>query len=142
MHKLLQWAIGGGLAFTVVVSTGCDLTPNRAVRGEVTLDGTPIASGRISLVPAGSGSTGGARIENGEYRIGPEKGPLPGKYLVRISSLQPTGRQIKDSDSATGTIDEMREAVPSQYNERTGLSIEVTDDGENQFDFALESAAK
>ena len=123
----------------VAVCVGCDSGPNRPLSGTVTLDGQPLPTGRITFDPLGSGPTAGGRIEDGEYRIGAAQGPLPGKYLVRISSHQPTGRILDHPESADGKYEETKEVVPPQYNDFSELSITVTDDGDNKHDFELKS---
>lgn len=137
-----RWGRGAGALalamFVVAVTLGCDAGPP-VMTGAVTLDGAPLATGRITLVPSGRGRTAGGAIEEGRYTIGGEQAPQPGKYLVRISSMQPTGRQIDSRESATGKVEEVHEAVPSRYNTLTELSVEVTAQGPNICDFSLVS---
>jgi hypothetical protein len=120
-------------------SAGCgSSTPNERVYGKVTLDGTPVAKGTISLAPLESGPSAAGEIVDGQYSIGPAKGPLPGQYKVSISAMTPTGKQEKDPDTGE-TWEVMRESIPERYNSRTELIMEVKADGDNEFDYALSS---
>lgn len=135
------------VALAGVCGSGCgEAGPERlAASGEVTLDGKPLETGSIAFLPAAgteAPSVGGT-IENGRYELPAEKGALVGKYNVRITSMQKTGKQIEaGSPEPPGTmVDEVKQVVPPRYNTETELTAEVTADGENTFDFKLESAA-
>ena len=123
-----------------VVAAGCGGVEDSRLSGQVTLDGKPLAVGRVTLVPLGKGGTASGAITDGYYEVQSKASFRPGKYLVRISSRQPTGRKLKHPEAATGEIDEMREVIPTRYNERSELSIEIANGGERQFDFLLESS--
>ncbi len=135
-------------ALTGLLASGCgESGPERlAASGEVTLDGQPLETGSIAFIPAEgtqAPSVGGT-IENGRYELPAEKGALVGKYNVRITSMQKTGKQIEaGSPEPPGTmVDEVKQVIPPRYNTETELTAEVTADGENTFDFKLESAAE
>ena len=89
----------------LLTGMGCgdgDGLPRVAVSGEVTLNESPLASGVISFVPLGSGPATGGAIENGVFKIAEEKGPVPGKYKVRVTtqSGKPLGPEVADGGSA------------------------------------------
>jgi hypothetical protein len=120
-------------------AAGCGSSgPNERVHGKVTLNGAPVAKGVISLAPVESGPSAAGEIVDGQYDIGPEKGPLPGRYKVSISGMIGTGKQEKDPDTGE-TWEVMRESIPERYNSRTELIMEVKADGDNEFDYALSS---
>jgi hypothetical protein len=65
------------------------------------------------------------------------KGLQPGSYKVAIDSADPTGQ------TATPTQYSMAipvSRIPLKYNGETTLTADVTADGDNEFDFQLESA--
>ena len=56
--------------------------------------------------------------ENGQLR------PNVGVYRVEIRWPKATGKKIVESDSGA-EIDEMKEAIPLKFNEKTELTIEI-----------------
>ncbi|MEO0529980.1 MAG: hypothetical protein AAF266_05300 [Planctomycetota bacterium] len=125
------------LAVSLVPFAGCrDPNGRQSISGEITFDGQPLPSGQMSLRPFESGPSAAGRIKDGKFMLPADKGPVPGKYLVSIESMQPTGRTV----GLTGTalkVEEMQQVVPDEYNAGSQLVIEVTGDGENHFDFEL-----
>src|SRR5438876_9410259 len=90
------------------------------VEGNVTFDGQPVEKGSIIFEPAdGVGPVAGGTIENGKYRLNWEEGLVPGKMIVRISAVRPTGRKIKAGPPGPpGKMgDEVRPYFPAIYNE-------------------------
>jgi hypothetical protein len=118
-----------------------DTLPRKAVSGNVTLDGQPLAQGRIQFEPieASQGTTvlASADIMDGKYAIDRAMGPVPGKYKVSISSRPP----IKlDPNEPPGPAPKPEpEKVPAEFNAKTTLTKEVVGEGENVFDFSLKS---
>ena len=57
-----------------------------AVKGKVTLDGSPVEEGSIAFIPTGGteGPTAGGQIEQGQYSVPSAKGPVVGRYRVEI----------------------------------------------------------
>ncbi len=113
-----------------------------AVKGEVKLDGQPVATGRILFEPTGdtTGPAAGASITNGMFEIPAEMGVTVGKNLVRINSNKPTGKKIKSSVTSD-LLDETVEGIPEQYNTKSKLEKEI-EEGVNEISFDLESVAK
>lgn len=128
------------LLLTIVfVPAGCrDATGRQKVTGEVSFNGEPLPSGEISLRPFDTGPSAAGRVKDGKFELPSGKGPMPGKYLVRIESLQPTGKKVRLAGT-TLQVDQMKQVLPNDYNEASQLVIEVTGDGENHFDFDLKS---
>ena len=120
-----------------LVLLGCGPPSNRrTATGEVTLDGAPLKAGRVVIEAKGPGPTAAAAIVDGKFEISGEKGPIPGAYIVRIVSKEPTGRMIQDPDSPTGESPETANVIPDRYNHGQ-LTMEVTPDGTNHFQFDL-----
>ena len=118
---------------------GCgDANPRRAVSGTVTLDDAPLEQGSILFSPLASGPSAGGEIQQGRYELAGDRGPAPGSYRVEISSWRSTGRVVVNE--ATGATEEnLVSAIPPRYNTRSELEVIVKEDGENTFDFPLES---
>ena len=135
-----------GTLFTVVVLGGCtnDNPLNRqCVSGQVTLDRNPLAQGIIefsSQQPGGTGS--GTTIKDGHYAIETDRGLPPGNYLVRLYSSSTGGNDSASSDgmsipgpSTRGKAIVARERIPSQYNTKSNLIVEIKADKTNTYDF-------
>ncbi|UUO04899.1 hypothetical protein M4951_16065 [Blastopirellula sp. J2-11] len=140
-----RWGLGlflGGAVLTFGLGCGPNYDgPQRAsVVGSVTLDGKAISRGAIEFIPSADtlGPTAGARIVDGKYELDEAKGPVLGKYQVRIFSPGPTGRKVSaGSQGPMGAlVDEIGETVPSQYNAKSTLEREIVA-GKNQLDFDL-----
>lgn len=130
----LRWPL---VACAAIVVYGCsDPNGRQPISGEVTLNGQPLSTGEVSLRPFDTGPSAAGRIENGKFVLPGDKGPLPGKYLVEIESVQSTGKQVRLPGTSL-QVDETKQVVPEDYNERSQLVIEVTGNGENHFQFEL-----
>ena len=125
------------LAATLTPLAGCrDPNGRQSISGEITLDGKPLPSGQMSLRPFETGPSAAGRIEDGKFMLPTGKGPVPGKYLVSIESMQPTGKKVPLAGTAL-QVEEMEQVVPNDYNAGSQLVIEVTGTGDNHFDFEL-----
>src|SRR5687768_6062486 len=74
----------------LAVCAGCGEStgPTRVpMSGKVTLNGIPIASGSVSLLPeeGNEAPTANATIQQGEYRFDSANGPTAGAYRVLVS---------------------------------------------------------
>jgi hypothetical protein len=67
-----------------------------AVRGEVTVNGQPLKSGRIQFTPDRNTDTPAVpgRIENGSFHIRAADGLLPGTYMVTITLSRASKEEI------------------------------------------------
>ncbi len=146
-----RWCQVPGIQMVIILSclltlSGCGgpAEPARAaVNGTVTLDGTPIAVGTIAFLPTGpeGGPSSGGAILNGKYTLTAQNGPVLGEHKVEIRAPQKTGKQIPVAPpavSASGTVDEVVESVPAQFNSATTLTRTVEVES-NTFDFDLKS---
>jgi hypothetical protein len=98
------------------------------VRGRITVDGQPLASGQVLLFPLdvardqpqqGSGAASGAKVQDGNYEIrtGTDRGARLGKYKVLVT---PAMEPLKDGKSP------LNQRYSSDRT--TPLSIEVVAD--------------
>ena len=125
------------LSLALLVCAGCNSQSGQTVAGTITLDGAPLSQGRITLVPLDKGPSGGGAVVDGEYSLQLNLDSLPARYSVQISSIQPTGKLIKHPDGPGGELEETREVIPSRYNSASELTIELTTDQPEPFDFNL-----
>ena len=126
-HVMRRWA--PLVVFAAGLLAGCgerDAGVRGSVRGRVTLDGSPLAAGWVTFEPTAgtSGPTAGGEIAKGVLSIKTAKGPAIGTNLVRISSMQPTGKKVPGG-AAGGLVDELAEIVPKHYNTATTLEVEI-----------------
>jgi hypothetical protein len=136
----------GGIALGTLGGCG-DPLKRQTITGEVKLKGQPVEDGIIQFHPLDGQSTGdGAQIVKGQYQIPREKGLSPGKYRVSIyagNGMSGEGNAVPGSPNAEPIMAKKRtpvankERVPPEYNEKSKLVREVTQDGPNKFDFEI-----
>ena len=141
---MIKLARDCALAAALLGILGCgdddDGIGRKAVSGTVTLDGKPLPSGSVLLVPAGDGPAVGGEIAEGVFTLPEAAGPVPGSYRVEIVSNQPTGRTIPDPEQGKdGTMEELKNVIPDRYGKRSQLKADVTKDGPNTFAYELDS---
>lgn len=122
----------------LLVTCGCSGDPYRAISGKVTVDDQPLEKGVITLYPLGEGTTVGGEIVDGKFELAKESGPSPGNYRVEILAFKATGKTEFDIDEQK-EIDIEVQYLPARYNTKSELTAEITPDGENSFEFPLES---
>ena len=136
---------GGGAAYE---------GPERAaVKGSVTFDGSPLAYGTLTFVPAGGeGRRASGLVTDGSYSIVEGQGPNVGKYKVEILGYEKApatggeeGEEGEVSEQESSDDEEQTEGesvgaqiLPEKYNVATELEVEITS-GENTHDFTLTS---
>jgi hypothetical protein len=132
-----------GLPFTLAVGCSDPYAGRHAISGKVTLEGQPLEQGMIRFEPMdGQGTTAGSAIMNGAYNVERKDGLKPGKYVVKITSgdgVTPTNSE-EDATNPGGTNIVSADRIPPEYNERSTQQIEVTEGGNNTFDFAIPKA--
>jgi hypothetical protein len=137
-----------GLMFAAIISAinGCGPRSDRLeINGQVTLDGDPLDNGSIRFASMNGAklSASGAVITDGAYHIPQEKGLPPGTYRVEISAPD-TAAPLVNYPSAPGEPTgppTAPERIPPEYNTNSKQTIEVAADGDNQFDFDIETGA-
>jgi hypothetical protein len=136
--------LGVGLLL-LVSAAGCgsgDGLNRQAISGIVTLDGWPLEGGAILLEPtsfeSGKSTAVGATIRRGEFTLARDRGPIPGRYRVRIYAS--AGVQAPPHQGQTDkTRRPMVERVPNVYNTRSELRAEVRARGPNRYRFELQA---
>jgi hypothetical protein len=100
------------------------------VTGTVTWNGTPIPAGMIVLQPLESQqAAAGCKIADGKFSLHTR----PGKVRVQIDAVRTTTQRDPQSGAYLGEM-----YIPSRYNRESELDADITRDGENHFNFALE----
>jgi hypothetical protein len=125
----------------LLISLGCSQSTKRqAIEGTVTLDGAPLATGSIVFTPHSGtkGPTAGSKIDQGRFSISQAGGTFFGTFRVDITAVRKTGRKVTGHFSGQ-MIDEIVQFVPARYNRESELTVEVTEKGPSQFEFALKS---
>lgn len=139
-----HWALV--LGFAMLAMSGCSEPedPTIPVYGMVKVNGVPVKQGDIEFNGKENGGLRrGAMIADGEYRTAPMQGLLPGNYIVRIFSVPVQPNAAGKADALPGDEElgpaASRDQIPPKYNMRSTLSIEVTKEGENEFNFDIET---
>lgn len=132
-----------GVVAVSLSACSSDAIDRARVSGTVSYNGQPLETGMIELYPidgTGGPSTGGI-IEQGQYEIPADKGPLvEGAYQVRITSMRKTGKTFVDRDRPNQVIDWPANLIPAQYNTQSTLKVTIASDrSQNKFDFDLQS---
>lgn len=116
-------AWSGVVSLALVALSGCGDNSMAEVKGTVTWEGAPLASGalRFQAVDGNSPTTGGA-IKDGQYLV---KVPV-GKMKVSITAPKVVGqKKVYDTpDSPVRPV--TAELLPAKYNEQSELIIDVT----------------
>ena len=127
----------------VVVGCGKSGPERVSVRGNVQLDSQPLKSGRILFIPVEptSGPLASGRIVDGVYEISDTEGAVVGTHRVEIKADLNLGFEIDDdlAYAAREGAPLPQNPIPDKYNRRSTLSAETSNDGPNEFDFALAS---
>lgn len=113
------------------VVAGCGGAANSAhraaVKGEVTLDGKPLAKGAIKFAPleGTSGVVTGAPIEDGHFDLPAEIGAAVGWNRVEITAMKKTGKMVPDPFSPGTKVEMETSAVAARFNTGSTLKLEV-----------------
>jgi len=112
-----------------------------AISGKITLDGTALDTGSIQFSPLQEqgGFSSGTVITNGSYEIAAHQGLPPGEYLVRIFSAEKGAAPPPDEPPGPDVPPPGKERIPPEYNARSNIKIQVTEDGPNTFDFNIQT---
>lgn len=103
-----RWTIVFALSLLTLIGCGGDVGYD--LSGKVTFDGKPIPEGMIYFSPDSSkgnkGSTGYAKIKNGEYNTASEGGMkrLSGPVIVRIDGIDPAAKGPETPGDTSGEV--------------------------------------
>jgi hypothetical protein len=117
-----------------------DTLPRKAVNGTVALDGQPLPEGSIQFDPVerNPGTTiAVAGIKDGKFAIERTLGPVPGNYKISISSRPAVKIGPNEEPGPAPKMDP--EKVPAQFNTKSTLTKNVTDESVNTINFELKS---
>lgn len=125
--------------FLAVLTSGCGQnTGGRlGVSGTVRFQGAPLQSGTIEFASADAKQLTGSTITDGKYSVPAAQGLPPGKYTVRISATQDEGAAPTGPPGPESMTQQAKSLIPPQYNVDSTLTAEVTQGGNNVFDFDL-----
>jgi hypothetical protein len=117
----------------VLPLAGCGASDKTPVEGTVTIDGEPLAEGRIGFYPK-EGRPAYGEIVDGRYTLTtlePGDGALIGRHRVTVQADKPADPNDAFSDRIP--------LIPEKYfnPDSSGLTAEVTADGDNTFNFDL-----
>ncbi|MBA4105072.1 MAG: hypothetical protein C0485_04880 [Pirellula sp.] len=116
--------------FVIALLAGCSSKPaGGTVKGTVTLDGQPLATGRILFIAVDQGSPSAeAAITAGQF----ETLVLPGDKRVEIRSPKVTGKKKMYNTPDSPTIDTVVELLPAKYNVNSELKMTVDGTAQEQ----------
>lgn len=107
-----------------------------SVSGQVMLNGEPLQSGSILFKdPEGKSRSYFATIEDGTYQTKIETG----KRRVEVSAIRSVPGKMVPNAEGNGMEPASEQYLPAEYNKLSTLEIEVDRNGENDFDFELNS---
>jgi hypothetical protein len=135
-------AMKSPLLLLLVLTLGCggDSSGRFAISGTVTLDGEPVPTGAIAVIPTPGtdAPTSGGSIHDGEYSIPASQGPTAGRYRVEIRWPREAG-QVELYPGESGA--KFEEAIPAKYNSKSTLEIQVGEGStEHNFDLTTRGA--
>jgi len=126
----MAWVLAAALV------AGCSSeSPKGTVKGEVTLDGQPLAAGLIRFVPVdGKTQTADGTIAGGKFSA---LVPL-GDMRVEVTAPRVVGKMKMYNTPDSPEVDRVEEAIPPQYNVESKLTLTVVK-GEVEKKFELKS---
>jgi hypothetical protein len=135
-----QQLLWGCSLLLALAGCGGDSIERTVVKGKVTFDGQPLATGTILFVPE-QGTVGApvqCKIENGEFssagQTSDKRGAVVGPNKVEITAYKESGKQIKNPDGVMEA--EVIQYIPAKYNTKTEL-IKSISSGINDYSFNL-----
>jgi hypothetical protein len=134
-------ARAAGVLLSLIALAGCgDENPlgRLPVTGTVSLDGKPLERGSVSFEPLGGGTSSGSTIAAGEFAIREEKGLPPGRYRVRVYSASAETAPEDQLPGESGPPH--KDLIPKTWNANSEQQVEVTEGGENAFNFDIKTS--
>lgn len=109
------------------------MPPTFPVRGEVTLDGEPLADGEIAFVKVSEGIRDMLPIKDGKF----QGEVLPGdrKVEIRAYRLEKAGVEMYGDDAPETRVN----YIPKKYNDQSDFTATITESGPNELQFAITS---
>jgi hypothetical protein len=119
-----------------VVLAGCSSKPaGGTVKGKVTLDGQPLATGQILFVAVDQGvPSAEATVTAGQF----EALVPPGEKRVEVRAPKVTGKKKMYDTPDSPTVDTVVELLPAKYNVNSELKLTVDGSVQEQ-NFDLQS---
>jgi hypothetical protein len=117
-----------GVFYLLLSGCGSDGPERYRVTGKVTWEGAPLPAGDIILTPTDAGIPDAGKIKDGVYELLATEGA---KQVAIIAV-----REVGPVDPAMGMA-RRENYIPVRYNDATTLTLTVSRDGANSFDFAL-----
>lgn len=132
--KLSRTAFALLFAFCVVgCGGGSDQAKTGTVKGNVTLDGNPLESGKITFDEGADVPAVTLDIKNGAY-----EGPVTvGKKTVRITAMKSVAAPAGMAGQPGYEDGVQQNYLPAKYNTESEETREVKDGGPNEFDFTV-----
>jgi hypothetical protein len=128
----------------LAIGCGGDAPELAPAGGMVTHDGTPLADADVLFIPEAGGPTAVGRTgSDGKFQLttGGIPGAVIGKHKVAVQAAAETsaGQTVVEGGEFIG---EIKSRIPATYGnyEMSGLTADVTADGENNFTFELTGA--
>lgn len=124
-----------------MLTVGCSGAPSDApktheVSGTVTLDGAPVAEGRmVFLDPAGMQKSYGTSIKAGKFSTA----MTSGKKKVEITAMRESKDKKEPGPSGGPLVPVLEQYIPAEYNKKTMLEADISDSGSNELTFDLKS---
>jgi hypothetical protein len=135
-----------------IALAGCsgasDNLPRQPLAGRVLLDGKPLSHGTIMFYPEEVSTRqhetvpSGNAIVNGWFFIPRDKGPVPGKYKIAVSSEKRAKHPTRtDREDSPGNMEPpAEEAIPARFNANTELEVEIKEGGIKELRIELQSS--
>ncbi len=135
----MRRGLGIGLALVLGMAAGCGQAPTgpklAKVTGKVTFKGEPVKEGDIEVTPLDAGGTSaGAKIVDGQFHFEIS----PGKKKVAITAMRDVPGKFRE-DNPGEKLQVREQFIPSKYNAKSELELEVKADGPNEKSFDLSS---
>jgi hypothetical protein len=126
-------------------SSSADDLPRLPIAGRVLFAGLPLQHGMIMFYPEQISTkehervAAGSSIVNGWFSIPRDRGPVPGKYTVSVTSdKEEVHRSRIEREASPGNAPPpVAEKIPAKFNSGTVLKIEIKEGGIKELKFDL-----
>src|SRR5262245_24263105 len=130
------------LVAALALVVGCSSAPpapkRGKIEGKVTVNGKPVAAGRICFMAIDPNGTNVATIiKDGDFSVPPDQGPTRGKYRVDFYVPPATKRRFPDDDIPAKSIEEAPETLPRRYNYDSNITADYDPGNPQPLNFQL-----